>query len=122
MGWQRVMPLTHLSEGEMQQHARPGGAYLVCRTGGVVYAMDNECPHAGGPLAMGNFSPPLVACPFHAWEFDCRTGQCVHSSKASVPVYPVEVRQGDVWVCLPGEGEVAAGGTIPEEGSPAPAA
>jgi nitrite reductase (NADH) small subunit len=86
----------------MEACAYQGAEYLLLRTGDAVYALSNECPHAGGPLAMGVFRPPLVACPWHAWEFDCRTGQCVHSAKARVPVYPVEIREGRVWVRLPG--------------------
>lgn len=101
MAWQRVMALAELAEGEMRQFPRAGGELLLCRLDGAVYALDNECPHAGGPLAMGNFSPPLIACPWHAWEFDCRTGECVHSAKAKVAQYPAEIRADEVWVDLP---------------------
>lgn len=101
MGWQKVTTLAELAEGSVQLFPREDGDFLVCKVEGAVYALDNECPHAGGPLAMGNFCPPLIACPWHAWEFDCRTGECVHSAKAKVPTYLVEIRDDEVWVELP---------------------
>lgn len=82
----------------MLQVTLDGADLVVCRHGGEVFALENECPHAGGPLAMGNFSPPLVACPWHAWEFDCRTGECVHNDRASVRRFPVEERDGSAFV------------------------
>lgn len=101
MPWQFVMAAAALPVGETRHFPRPGGEFLVCRTESAVHALDNECPHAGGPLAMGSFSPPLLACPWHAWEFDCRTGECVHSAKARIAVYPVDLREGEIWVNLP---------------------
>lgn len=107
MPWQFVMPGADLPEDGLRHFPRPGGEFLVCRVEGNLFALDNECPHAGGPLAMGNFSPPFIACPWHAWEFDCRTGACVHSAKARVATYPVEIRDGAIWVNLPPPAEVA---------------
>ena len=50
---------------------------------------------------MGNFSPPFLVCPWHAWEFDCRNGQCVHADDAAVRQYPVEIRDGEICVEFP---------------------
>lgn len=85
---------------------------------GVRYAvLDNTCPHAGGnlsggPLYTGDQSAgsrqsaacdrPIVACPWHHWEFDLTTGICVHSRLARVRVYPVRVRDGAVYADLAG--------------------
>lgn len=104
MSWTNALPLRELPAGEARQLDVGGREYLLCRDEEGVYALDNECPHAGGPLAMGNFSPPLIACPWHAWEFDCRTGKCIHSAEARVACYPVEVRGGEIWVDLPDAG------------------
>ncbi len=41
---------------------------------GVIHAVDNTCPHQGGPLAEGWIEGPLVQCPWHAWCFDVRDG------------------------------------------------
>jgi nitrite reductase/ring-hydroxylating ferredoxin subunit len=101
MAWEEVGALSGLADGEMSQFARQNDAFVVCRIGQEVFVLDDECPHAGGPLSMGNFSPPLLICPWHAWEFDCRSGQCVHSSKAALKRYPVELRDGRIFADLP---------------------
>lgn len=43
---------------------------------GDYYALLNECPHVGGPLGEGRLDGSTVVCPWHAWAFDVRTGQC----------------------------------------------
>jgi len=102
MAWVSILPLADLAEGDMRQvESTPGTDLLACRSDGQVYVLDNECPHAGGPLAMGNFDPPWIACPWHAWEFDCRTGECTHQPSVRLRTFPVEVRDGQVWANLP---------------------
>lgn len=101
MPWQPLIASAEVADGEMRQIEFASQQLLLCRSGEQLFALANECPHAGGPLAMGNFSPPYIACPWHAWEFDCRTGECVSLPAARVTRYPVEIRAGHVWVDLP---------------------
>ncbi|HWP67106.1 MAG TPA: nitrite reductase small subunit NirD [Candidatus Limnocylindria bacterium] len=42
---------------------------------GAFYAIDNTCPHRGGPLAEGELEGCTVTCPWHAWTFDLKTGE-----------------------------------------------
>ncbi len=46
-------------------------------------AVDNRCPHKGGPLADGIVSGAAVVCPLHAWKVNLETGQGPNSSSAS---------------------------------------
>lgn len=78
-----------------------GEDMVICRMGDDVFVLDGRCPHMGGPLSMGNFLPPLIICPWHGWEFDCRTGKCTHSDSAAVRSYPTEVRGGDIYAEFP---------------------
>jgi nitrite reductase (NADH) small subunit len=48
--------------------------FAVCNVAGAVYALDGICPHSGGPLGEGALHGSTLVCPWHAWEFDCRTG------------------------------------------------
>ena len=48
----------------------------VFNLGDRFLAVDNECPHRGGPLADGIVSGAAVVCPLHAWKIDLETG-CV---------------------------------------------
>jgi nitrite reductase (NADH) small subunit len=46
-------------------------------------AVENRCPHKGGPLADGIVSGASVVCPLHAWKFSLETGEGVTSASAS---------------------------------------
>ena len=52
---------------------------------GTFYAMDNSCPHAGGPLGEGKVNGGIVECPWHGWRFDIRTGTRVENQNFEVP-------------------------------------
>ena len=68
-----------------------GKSVGVFRVDGQFYAIRNRCPHQWGPLCLGDFAPravsggpgdvhlaggpPLLACPWHGWEYDLATGQ-----------------------------------------------
>ncbi len=73
--------------------------------GGMVYAMDNACPHRGGPLADGlvgtdcAFGVEVVVCPLHALRFSLRDGRGLDNELAA-RTYPAEVRAGVVHVTL----------------------
>lgn len=75
----------------------------VFRTAGQkVYAIDNRCPHKGGPLSEGIVHDTAVTCPLHSWVFDLETGRARGADEGCVRTFPVEVRDnGRVWICLP---------------------
>jgi hypothetical protein len=52
----------------------------------------------GGPLATGRLDGHVVACPWHGWTFDVRTGQPDHPGRHCVAAYEVKVEHGDVYV------------------------
>ncbi len=51
----------------------------------------NSCPHAGGNMSAGTVSAGIVACPWHQWEFDLRTGGCVHNPDVRLTQFPTRV-------------------------------
>jgi nitrite reductase (NADH) small subunit len=75
------------------------------------FAVDNRCPHKGGPLADGIVSGDSVVCPLHAWKVDLATGSVERPAGASActQAYDVRVDDGMVMLRLPAEG-VEAGG------------
>ncbi len=91
--------------------ALPPGASLAVRVGdqsialfnvgGSVYAIDNICPHAGGPLTRGALSGSngaIVTCPLHGWRFDVRTGRSPHVPGEQLRTFPVRVADGAIEV------------------------
>jgi nitrite reductase/ring-hydroxylating ferredoxin subunit len=49
--------------------------YALVNLGGVLHAVDNNCPHNGGPLAKGTLDGQAVICPWHAWRWDVVSGR-----------------------------------------------
>ncbi|MFI5611691.1 Rieske (2Fe-2S) protein [Amycolatopsis sp. NPDC051903] len=88
----------------------------VFNVDGEFYALKNTCPHMGGPLCRGTVrgtsaaevsddgaldvrwerSGEIVACPWHHWEFEIKTGKTIFRSRQKVRDYPVEVVPPDV--------------------------
>ena len=66
--------------------------------GGEVFAIKAVCPHRGGPLANGRLDGHVVACPWHGWTFDVRTGQPDHGGGHCVTAYAVTVARSDIYV------------------------
>jgi len=58
---------------------------------GTFYALDNTCPHQGGPLAEGWIEGTRVTCPWHAWTFELTTGGMTLGDFASVDAFEVRI-------------------------------
>lgn len=59
---------------------------------GTVYAIENACPHLGGPLSEGIVHDCAVTCPLHNLIIDLKTGMARGPDEGQVATYPVEVR------------------------------
>ncbi|KAI0104709.1 hypothetical protein GGR51DRAFT_225649 [Nemania sp. FL0031] len=64
----------------------------------VYYAMEAECPHAGGPMSDAHIdiedSSYIASCPWHAYDFSLDTGESSYGVKACT--YPVHQQDGRV--------------------------
>ena len=69
---------------------------------GRVYAVDNRCPHMGFPLSRGSCKDGILTCEWHYARFDLATGGAFDLWAGDLDVYPVEVRDGEVWIDLGG--------------------
>ena len=59
----------------------------LCNVNGEFYAMDNTCPHRGGPLGDGTLAGPVITCPWHGWQFDVMTGQNRANAGCSIRLF-----------------------------------
>jgi nitrite reductase (NADH) small subunit len=98
-----------------------GRSIGVVRVNESFYALLNSCLHQGGPLCTGGVFPrtraevlpngrlhewydhenPVLACPWHGWEYDIQTGQCLADPRRRVACFDTKVVDGDVLVSLP---------------------
>ncbi|HUO61039.1 MAG TPA: Rieske (2Fe-2S) protein [Candidatus Acidoferrales bacterium] len=70
----------------------------VANIEGKYYALDGACLHAGAPLAAGILRDGNVVCPWHGWEFDCKTGCAAHNPNIGVRRYNLTIENDDVIV------------------------
>jgi nitrite reductase (NADH) small subunit len=75
------------------------GCIAVFRTADdQVFALDDRCPHKGGPLSEGIVHGTSVTCPLHAWVFDLNTGQAQGADTGEVRRYAVRTDGGRVYL------------------------
>jgi nitrite reductase (NADH) small subunit len=76
----------------------PCGAKTICvaNVSGTYSAIDNVCPHRGGPLGQGMIERGKVVCPWHGWAWDPKTGEAEQNPSMKVAVYPLKIENGDV--------------------------
>jgi nitrite reductase (NADH) small subunit len=70
----------------------------VANVNGEYSAIDNICLHQGGPLGQGMIENGKVVCPWHAWQYDPKTGATTHNPNLKVAVYPMKIEDGNVFV------------------------
>jgi nitrite reductase/ring-hydroxylating ferredoxin subunit len=71
---------------------------LIVYDRGRVFALDNRCPHMGFPLERGSLEDGILTCHWHHARFDLESGCTFDPWADDVPAFPVEVRDGGVWV------------------------
>jgi nitrite reductase/ring-hydroxylating ferredoxin subunit len=97
----RVAALAEVTPGQPRLVDAGGTRMVLVRIGDRVHALGDVCAHKGGPLAEGKLSGTRLACPWHGWMYDVRTGQCLFPGRGdAVASYPVRVEGDDVWVDL----------------------
>jgi NAD(P)H-dependent nitrite reductase small subunit len=98
----RVAAADEIPAGRGKTIEVDGAMLAVFRTAdGRYYAASALCPHEDGPLGEGALDGHLVICPWHAFDFDLRTGACLVDPDLSITIYPVRVQRGEVLVELP---------------------
>ena len=74
----------------------PCGSQTICvaNMNGTLAAVDNVCPHRGGPLGQGIVEGEKIVCPWHGWEFELATGNNPFTPNLSVASYELKI-EGD---------------------------
>ena len=102
----KVAKVDDIPPGQGKQvivHEKPMALFNV---DGVFYAVNQICPHMGGPLSEGTLSGTVIRCPWHGWTYCVDTGLPDHPGGHSVAAYEVRVEGDDVLVgWLKGSGQ-----------------
>ncbi|MFN3545152.1 MAG: nitrite reductase small subunit NirD [Thiobacillus sp.] len=73
-----------------------------------VFALEDRCPHKGGPLSQGIVHGRKVTCPLHAWNIELDSGCAVAPDEGCAREVPAKVEGGRVWLDLSTLARVAA--------------
>ncbi|AJY45063.1 nitrite reductase small subunit NirD [Martelella endophytica] len=65
-----------------------------------VFAMDDRCPHKGGPLSQGLVHGRAVTCPLHNMVISLESGEALGADEGEVRTYPVRVDDGQLSIAL----------------------
>ena len=71
---------------------------LLLNIEGTFHALDRFCAHRGAPLVEGEVIEGQLLCPWHGSAFDVSSGTCSVAPEESVRMYPVQVREGQIWI------------------------
>jgi nitrite reductase (NADH) small subunit len=87
----------------------PAGGARRLRAGGTVialirpdadrvFALEDRCPHKGGPLSEGIVAADHVACPLHGQCVDLASGTVMAPDEGQVRIYGVRIAAGRIWL------------------------
>jgi nitrite reductase (NADH) small subunit len=111
MKWIRVTEAANIPPREGRAVQIGDDEIAIFNLGDRYLAVDNACPHRGGPLADGIVSGNTVICPLHAYKICLETGGVVKPDVCiRLDTYPVRVEAGIVMIQIApaGQGEKAA--------------
>ncbi len=98
----KVARVEDLEPGQMKQVQAGATAVLLVRLDDGFHALGALCPHYEAPLAAGALCRDRVVCPWHHATFDARSGVLLEPPGLDgLPVYPVRIDDGEVWVTIP---------------------
>lgn len=99
MSFIKAIKKSELSPGEGKIVSIQGKSIAVFNVdGNNFFAIDNTCPHMGGPLGEGLLTGDVVSCPWHGWRFNVKTGVSPVMPAINVKKYKTKVEGSDVLV------------------------
>lgn len=89
---------SEIPEGERKLIDVDGLSIGVFHHKGAWVALHNSCLHRGGPVCTGKLEGDTLTCPWHGYQYDVRDGKLLLDSSTHLPSYPVEIRDGEVYI------------------------
>jgi nitrite reductase [NAD(P)H] small subunit len=94
-GWIDIGAVEEIPRRGARVVRTPRGCLAVFRTGAdEVFALDDRCPHQGGPLSQGIVHGRAVTCPLHAWVISLESGEAQGADEGRVRRHPLRVAAG----------------------------
>jgi nitrite reductase (NADH) small subunit len=101
MNWLDICALEEINALGSRIIAGPKGDIAIFRTSDdEVFALDDRCPHKGGPLSQGLVYGKRVACPLHNWQIDLQSGEALAPDIGCAHHHLALVENGRVMLAL----------------------
>ncbi len=100
--WHRVDPADVPDDGRVRTAVVDGRSVALTRCGTRLGALENRCPHQGGPLGEGSIENGWLRCPWHGYDYDPVNGRPPEGFADAVTAYETDERPDGVYVRLPG--------------------
>ena len=94
MAWVALGAVEAFPAGTLASVKVAGRQLAVWNDGGEFIAVENACPHKGGPLSRGWLKGATVTCPWHRFRFDLRRACSLTNPAMRLRTYPVQVEDG----------------------------
>jgi len=101
--WQKILEPGQLAEGRVRTVTVGRHSLAVSCYQGAYGALDNRCPHQGGPLGEGSIENGWLRCPWHGYDYNPLDGSPPEGFDDAPACYPVQEREDGVYVELPVE-------------------
>lgn len=99
--WIRVCPLEEIPRlGSRVVKTWKGDVAVFRNNSDEVFALQDKCPHKGGPLSQGIVFDRSVTCPLHGWNIRLDNGEAVAPDNGCTHRYRVRVDKGEVYLDL----------------------
>lgn len=99
----RVCKISELTEDHPRSLKILAREVMVYRLGDEIFAREGACKHMGAALAkVGRWKGARLACSWHGWEYDLRTGECVGKPGVCLRPYEVEVTGDEIFLRVDG--------------------
>lgn len=86
------------ADGEARSFACADRTICIARIDGILTAIDDLCPHRGGPLGQGVVEGNHIVCPWHGWEFNALTGQSISPPNTALDTFELKIEGNNVFV------------------------
>jgi thiamine pyrophosphate-dependent acetolactate synthase large subunit-like protein/nitrite reductase/ring-hydroxylating ferredoxin subunit len=96
--WYKVANIKDYQEGRVKTVTAGTKTIALSLFEGKFCAIDNHCPHQGGPLGEGSIEEGWLRCPWHGYEYHPCTGKPPEGLDDTVPTYEVKIENDDIYV------------------------
>jgi len=101
--WYKVLNKDELPEGRVKTVTAGTQSFALSHFEGKYCALDNKCPHQGGPLGEGQIENGWLRCPWHGYDYHPCTGGPPGGFEDAVEPIPVEERDDGIYIGIEGE-------------------